>query len=176
MKPRETIEMEKEQLSRKIAYYGIFGALAILAGYVEAMVPVPLPVPGIKLGLSNVVVLLALYTMGSKQAFGISIVRVAVSALLFKGMTGLWYSAAGAVLSFVVMSFAQKTEKFSIAGVSILGGIFHNMGQLLAAWFILGRAVVIYLAPVLTICGAITGFAIGVISEMCVKHINVNTK
>ena len=158
-------------MSRKIAYYGIFGALAILAGYVETMIPVPIPIPGVKLGLSNVVVLMALYVMGSKEAFAVSIVRVAVSALLFKGAAGLWYSFAGAVLSFVIMALVKKSEKFSVVGVSIFGGIFHNIGQLAAAWLILGRAVVVYMAPVLIICGAATGFGIGIISEMCVKHI-----
>lgn len=158
-------------MSRKIAYYGIFGALAILAGYVEMMIPVPLPIPGVKLGLSNVVVLMALYVMGSKEAAAISVVRVAVSALLFKGAAGLWYSLAGAVFSFAVMALAKKSGRFSAVGVSIFGGIFHNIGQLAAAWIILGRAVVMYLLPILTVCGAVTGFGIGVVSEMCIKHV-----
>ena len=159
-------------MSRKIAYYGIFAALAILMGYVEMLVPIPMAVPGIKLGLSNVIVLLALYVMGAKGAFGISIVRVFVSALLFRGMLGLWYSTAGAILSFAVMAVAKKTDKFSIVGVSVLGGVFHNIGQIGAAWVILGRAVVIYLAPVLIVSGVITGFGIGIVSSYCFKHLD----
>ena len=77
-------------MARKTAYYGIFAALAILMGYVEAVIPIPVPVPGIKLGLSNIVVLLCMYVMGRKEAFFISVVRVLISALLFKGFVGLW--------------------------------------------------------------------------------------
>ncbi|MDD3570404.1 MAG: Gx transporter family protein [Lachnospiraceae bacterium] len=158
-------------MRKKVAYYGIFAALSILMGYVEAIIPVPLPVPGIKLGLSNVIVLLALYVMGTKEAFYISIIRVFISALLFRGFLGFWYSMAGAFLSYIVMVLAMKSDKMSTIGVSVLGGIFHNLGQIAVAIIILGRTVVVYLVPVLMVSGVATGFAIGVVASYCTKYL-----
>ena len=158
--------------SKKVAYYGVFASLAILMGYVETIIQIPLPVPGIKLGLSNVIVLLAMYSMGNKEAFGISIVRVFVSAMLFKGFLSFWYSFVGALLSCFVMILAKKTHKLSGYGVSVLGGISHNIGQILVAYIILGRSVVLYLAPILIISGIITGFGIGVVVEYCRVYID----
>jgi len=162
-------------MSKKVAYYGIFASLAILMGYIEAVFPIPLPVPGIKLGLSNVIVLLALYLMSAKDAFGISIIRVFVSALLFRGFLGLWYSLAGAILSFIVMVIAWKSQKLSVIGVSVLGGVFHNIGQMIIAYIILERGVVMYLVPFLMISGIVTGFGIGIVVKYCKAHIDKKT-
>ncbi|HCT64316.1 MAG TPA: heptaprenyl diphosphate synthase [Lachnospiraceae bacterium] len=157
-------------MSKKVAYYGIFAALSVLMGYVEAMIPVPLPIPGIKLGLSNVIVLLALYVMGTKEAFFISVIRVFISALLFRGFLGFWYSVAGAFLSYGIMVLAKKSGKMSIIGVSVLGGIFHNLGQIVVACLIIGRTVVFYLVPVLMVSGVVTGFAIGIVAGYCTQY------
>ena len=132
-------------MSRKIAYGGIFAALALLMGYVEAMIPLPLPA-GVKLGLSNVVVVLCLYTLGGRAAFGISLVRVVLAALLFKG-------------------------HFSIRGVSMLGGVSHNVGQMVVAVLFLGRAVVLTLSPLLLVSGLLAGFGIGLVSERCIRYV-----
>ncbi len=156
--------------TKKIAYGGIFAALAILMGYVEAMIPLPLPT-GVKLGLSNVVVLLALYVLGKKEAFGISLLRVFLSALLFKGFLSFWYSCAGALLSFFVMAAAQKSRHLSIYGVSMLGGMAHNIGQMCVAALLLGRSVVFFLAPILMVCGLATGFGIGLVSQYCIAYV-----
>lgn len=158
-------------MSRRISYYGIFAALAVLMGYVEAMVPVPVPIPGIKLGLSNVIVLLALYIMDARAAFFISVIRVLISGLLFRGFIGVWYSLSGAFLSFLVMYIGYRTKKLSIIGISVLGGIFHNLGQVIVAVIMLGRAVIIYLLPVLMLSGVATGFMIGVISGYTLKYL-----
>jgi len=157
-------------MSRKVAYYGIFAALAILMGYVEAVIPMPAP-PGIKLGLSNVIVVLCLYTMGAKSAFFISIVRVFISALLFKGFVSMWYALAGATLSFLIMALLFKTKKISIIGVSAAGGVFHNIGQLIIASILLGRSVVLYLMPLLMVSGVVTGVLIGIIGKYCVEYV-----
>lgn len=153
-------------MSKKVAYYGIFASLAILMGYVEAVIPMPLPT-GIKLGLSNVVVLLAMYIMDEKTAFSVSIIRVLVSALLFRGFLGLWYSLSGAILSFIVMAIAKKTNKLSTIGISVLGGIFHNIGQIIVACILIGRMAVVYLLPILMVSGVVTGIIIGVIVGRC---------
>jgi len=157
-------------MSRKVAYYGIFAALAILMGYVEAIIPMPAP-PGIKLGLSNVIVVLCLYTMGAKSAFFISIVRVFISALLFKGFVSMWYALAGATLSFLIMALLFKMKKISIIGVSAAGGVFHNIGQLIIASILLGRNVVLYLMPLLMVSGVVTGVIIGIIGKYCVEYV-----
>ena len=147
--------------TKKIAYGGIFAALAILMGYVEAMLPLPFPT-GVKL---------ALYVMGEKEAFGISLLRVFLSALLFKGFLSFWYSCAGALLSFFVMMAAKKSRHLSIYGVSMLGGVAHNMGQMCVAALLLGRSVVLFLAPILMVCGVATGLGIGLISHYCTQYV-----
>lgn len=157
-------------MSRKIAYGGIFAALALLMGYVEAMIPLPLPA-GVKLGLSNVVVVLCLYTLGGRAAFGISLVRVLLAALLFKGFLSFWYSCAGALLSFAVMVLAKRSGHFSIRGVSMLGGVSHNVGQMVVAVLFLGRAVVLTLSPLLLVSGLLAGFGIGLVSERCIRYV-----
>ena len=157
-------------MSRKIAYGGIFAALALLMGYVEAMIPLPLPA-GVKLGLSNVVVVLCLYTLGGRAAFGISLVRVVLAALLFKGFLSFWYSCAGALLSFAVMVLAKRSGHFSIRGVSMLGGVSHNVGQRVVAVLFLGRAVVLTLSPLLLVSGLLAGFGIGLVSERCIRYV-----
>lgn len=157
-------------MSRKVAYYGIFSALAILMGYVEAVIPMPLP-PGIKLGLSNVIVVLCMYIMGRKPALFISVVRVIISALLFRGFVSMWYSLAGAILSWAVMALLFGNSKISIIGVSCMGGVFHNIGQIIVASILLGRSVVLYLIPVLMVSGVVTGVVIGIVSGYCVGHI-----
>ena len=157
-------------MSKKVAYYGIFAALAILMGYVEAMIPIPAP-PGIKLGLSNVVVVLCMYVMDTKSAFFISIVRIFISALLFKGFVSMWYSLSGALLSFFVMAFLYRLKGVSIIGVSAAGGVFHNIGQIIVAAILLGRNIVIYLLPLLMISGVITGVIIGIISKYTVSYL-----
>ena len=159
-------------LNRKVAYYGIFAALAILMGYVESAIPMPVPIPGFKLGLSNIVVLLCMYVMGVKEGFYISIVRVIISALLFRGFVGLWYSMAGAVLSYAVMAFLIRFKSVSAIGISVAGGVAHNIGQIIVAVIILGRGVVIYLVPVLMISGVVTGIIIGIITKYCVYYVD----
>ena len=158
-------------MSRKIAYGGIFAALALLMGYVEAMIPLPLPA-GVKLGLSNVVVVLCLYTLGGRAAFGISLVRVVLAALLFKGFLSFWYSCAGALLSFAVMVLAKRSGHFSIRGVSMLGGVSHNVGQLIIAMLVVETYAVGYYLPVLLITGLITGTLIGIAGREMLKRID----
>lgn len=150
------------QMSKKVAYYGVFAALAILMGYVERFIPMPAPVPGIKPGLANIIILLALYMMDTRSAFFISLVRVFVSALLFAGFAGFFYSAAGAMLSLVVMLAAKKTGKLGVPGVSVLGGVFHNIGQITVASLVVQNAKLFYYLPVLMVSGVVTGIFTGI--------------
>ncbi|HIY04225.1 MAG TPA: Gx transporter family protein [Candidatus Anaerotignum merdipullorum] len=157
--------------SRKVAQYGLFAALAILMGYVEMLIPLPLLVPGMKLGLANVVIVVVLYYMNAKSAFFISFVRVLLSGLLFQGFAGLLYSLAGALLSFAVMTLLKKTGKCSIVGVSIAGGVFHNVGQIIVAALVVENMKMAYYLPFLLVSGVVTGCLIGVVARLCLRYL-----
>lgn len=158
-------------MAKKVAYYGIFTALAILLGYVEAMVAIPLPVPGAKLGLPNLVILLALYLMGPKAAFSLSVLRVALSSLLFSGFAAFWFSLAGAALSFLIMVSTYKLPKFSVIGVSVLGGVCHNLGQLVVAGIVVQNMNMVYYLPLLLVFGVAAGAVMGIIANACIPHL-----
>jgi len=127
------------------------------------------PVPRLKPGLANIVILLVLYTMDEKSAFYISVVRVIVASLLFSGMAGFFYSLAGAMLSLAVMIILKKADKMSIVGISVAGGISHNVVQILVACAVLENIRLMYYLPVLMISGIITGFFTGIAAKAALK-------
>lgn len=161
--------------SRKVAQYGLFAALAILMGYVEMLIPLPLLVPGMKLGLANVIIVIVLYHMDAKSAFFISLVRVLMSGLLFQGFAGLLYSLAGALLSLAVMVLLKKTGKVSITGVSVMGGVFHNVGQILVAAAVVENIKMAYYLPFLLVTGVVTGFVIGAVARLALGYVQRRT-
>ncbi len=161
--------------SSKVAQYGLFAALAILMGYVEMLIPLPLLVPGMKLGLANVIIVIALYHMDIKSAFFISLVRVLMSGLLFQGFAGLLYSLAGALLSLGVMALLKKTGKVSITGVSVMGGVFHNVGQIIVAAAVVENIKMAYYLPFLLVTGVVTGFVIGAVARLALGYLQRRT-
>lgn len=154
----------------KVARYGLIIALALVLSYLESLLP-PLGVPGVKLGLPNLAVVFALYRLGFRDACAISLVRVALVALLFGSGVSLAYSAAGAVLSLTVMGLLKKTGKFSSVGVSVAGGVAHNAGQILVAMALLETARLAWYLSVLWISGTVAGVLIGVVSGELVKRV-----
>ena len=156
---------------KKIPYYGLFAALAILMGYVEMLIPIPVPIPGVKLGLANVIIIIMMYFMDTKSAFFVSLIRVILSGLLFAGFAGLLYSLAGALLSFAVMALLKKTGKFSIVGVSIAGGIFHNVGQIVVAALAVENVRMAYYLPFLLVSGVVTGIFIGIVAKTALGYL-----
>lgn len=158
-------------MSRKVAFYGILSSLAILMGYVEYIIPSPVPIPGIKLGLANVIVIIAMYFVGNKAAMSVSAIRVVISSLLFGGFSGFLYSISGAIASFIVMSLIKKIKYSGIIGVSILGGVFHNIAQIAVAALVLQTSGLVYYIPVLLVSGVITGIIIGLIAKYCLMYI-----
>ena len=156
---------------KKIPYYGLFAALAILMGYVEMLIPVPVPSPGVKLGLANVIIIIMMYFMAVKSAFFISLVRVILSGLLFAGFAGLLYSLSGAMFSFLVMALLKKTDKFSIVGVSIAGGVFHNVGQIIVAALAVENVKMVYYLPFLLVSGVVTGMLIGIVAKTALGYL-----
>lgn len=158
-------------MSRKVAFYGIFASLAILMGYIEFIIPSPVPVPGVKLGLANVIVLIAMYFINNKAALSVSVIRVLVSSLLFGGFSGFLYSITGALVSFVVMVSVKKIKSAGIIGVSIMGGVSHNIAQIAVAALVLQTVGLIYYIPALLVAGVITGVIIGIVAKYSLVHI-----
>lgn len=163
-------------MKNKVAYFGVFVALALIFSYVETLIPIHFGIPGVKLGLANLVIVIALYKLGLKEAFLLSVTRVILSGFLFGNIFSIIYSLAGGILSLLVMALLKKTEGFSVMGVSISGGVFHNIGQLFVAMFTLETARLIYYFPILLISGVLTGFLIGIISNETLKRLKINMK
>ncbi len=157
--------------SKKISICAMLAVIALIFGYIESLFPIPLPIPGLKLGLGNIVVLICIYILNSKYAFFVMLIKVILSVLLFASPSMLIYSLLGGVLSYLVMIIMKKCS-FNVITVSIGGGIFHNLGQLAAAFFVLDSINLIYYAPFLILCGAITGAIIGMVSRLIIKRIH----
>lgn len=157
---------------KKIAYMGLFAAIAIIFGYVESLIPFFAGIPGIKLGLANLAVLFILETYTWKEAALVSIVRILVIGFMFGNMFSILYSMAGAALSLTVMTLMKRFSGFSILGVSVAGGVSHNIGQLIIAALIVENTSLFYYAPVLLISGVITGILIGILTGEVTKRIH----
>ena len=155
----------KQPIGKKTAYLGVFLAVALICSYVETLIPFQFGIPGIKLGLTNIVVILALYLMGTREALGISVLRILISGLLFGNAFSLLYSVAGGVFSFLVMYLLKKTDKLGCISVSVAGGISHNIGQIAVATVIVNSFHILFYIPVLLLAGLITGFLIGLLSQ-----------
>lgn len=158
---------------KSIALLGICAALAMVLSYVESFIPVSFAVPGIKLGLANIAVIFALYKLGAKEAVLVSLVRIVWIAILFGNVLTLAYSVAGAALSLTVMILLKRIDRFSVVGVSVVGGIMHNTGQILVAMLIMETAQIVYYLPVLCISGIAAGVAVGAVSALLIKRVPV---
>ena len=163
--------MKKKSSAQKVALYGVLIALAMVLSYVEMLIPLPVGIPGVKPGLANLVVFLALYMMTAREALLISMVRILLVNITFGNGSAFLYSMAGGILSFLVMWIFQKKDFLLPAGVSIAGGIAHNVGQLLMAAVILENGAVFTYFPVLLAAGCITGGIIGFLGEQIRKRI-----
>ena len=166
-----------EKNSKKIKHLAaaaLFAALALIFSYIEAIFPLSVGIPGVKLGIANLVVLIALYKLNVKYAFSINIIRIFVSGLLFTGVFGAMYSLAGGMLSLAVMVLLKKTNLFSIVGVSMAGGFAHNMGQLLVASFVVSNFKMFLYLPVLMFSGIISGILMGILAYYVNKKVPAN--
>lgn len=155
----------------KTAYLGVFLALALICGYVESLIPIHFGIPGVKLGLANIVVVLMLYGMGAKEAFVVSVLRIVLSGFLFGNMFSILYSLAGGILSFLVMYLLKKTKRIGVLPISVCGGIFHNIGQIVVAALVVESTAVFYYLPLLLAAGALTGLLIGAAAQEMLKRI-----
>lgn len=157
--------------ARRVALYGMLIALAFIFSYVEAMIQLPFLVPGIKLGLANLVTVVGIYTVGIYGAAMVALIRIFLMGFLFGKGFGVVYSLAGGALSLLVMAAAVKTGWFSRTGVSVIGGIAHNIGQLCAAAWVTGTAGVFVYLPALLVAGVLAGAVIGLLGGIVVERI-----
>ncbi len=155
--------------TRKVAHMGLMIALALVLSYVEAQIPTFVAIPGIKVGLANIVVVFALYNFGAKEALMVSFFRVLLAALMFGSLMSLAYSAAGAFLSLLGMILLKRF--FGTVAVSVVGGVLHNLGQILMACLVLETNVVIYYLPFLLLSGTIAGVVVGLVAAMVLKRL-----
>ena len=152
-----------------VARVALMASLALIFSYVEAIIPYNPGIPGIKLGIANVVTVIALYKYGWKEAASVSVIRIIVAGLLFNGVFGMLYSLAGAVLSLIGMIGLKKTGLFSVIGVSMAAGVLHNMGQLLVAAALIEDLRIFFYFPVLLFSGIAAGILVGIISTMVLR-------
>ena len=157
-------------MKSKVAVFGVFTSLALILSYVELLIPINFGIPGMKLGLANLLVVILLYKCGPRDALLLSVIRILLSGLIFGNMFSIFYSLGGGLLSLAVMVFLKKTGQFTVAGISIGGGASHNVGQLLVAMFVVQTYQVGYYLPVLLIAGVITGAVIGILSAEVLKR------
>lgn len=158
-------------MTKKIAYTGMFTALAFVFSYIESLLPINLGIPGVKLGLANLVVMIALYLIGVKMACILSLVRIVLMGFTFGNPASMIYSLAGGVLSLFVMVVAKKFKFFSVTGVSVLGGVCHNIGQILVAIVVVETASLLYYLPILILSGTVAGVLIGILASVMIRHL-----
>ena len=157
--------------NKKIAVFALCIALAFALSFLETLIPFNVGVPGVKIGLANIVVVASLYLLDKRASFAISMIRILISGLLFSGAFSLLYSFAGGVLSFLVMLLAMKNEKFSVLGVSVLGGVVHNIAQIAVAAAVMRTPRIVYFLPVLLVSGVIAGVAVGIVSKIIIERL-----
>lgn len=158
---------------RRTAELGLMLALALILSYVESLIPFSFGIPGIKLGLPNLIVLLLLYGgRGEREALLVNGLRVILSGFLFSNLYAILYALAGAVFSFAAMYIGRRMKCFSMVGVSVLGGVFHNIGQLLVAMAVVETFAVAYYVPFLLAAGTVTGALLGVVGQKLLPYLH----
>ena len=160
-------------MAKKVSLYGILVSLAFIASYIEVLIPFNFHIPGMKLGLANIAVLIALYTGGTKAGITVSIIRIILVGLTFGNSYSAIYGLSGGVISLAVMIALKKTDVFGVMGVSMAGGVAHNLGQLLCAMILLKLPAVFTYLSYLMLVGTVTGALIGIIDEEVLKRLPV---
>lgn len=163
--------MNSKKTGAWVATYGMLIGLAFIFSYLEAIIPIPIPIPGVKLGLANLVTIVGLYTVGVRGTVAVSLVRIVLVGFTFGNASSMIYSLAGGTLSLILMILARKLNWFSQVGVSILGGIGHNIGQLSIAAVVVQTSGVFYYLPFLMTAGVVAGAVIGLLGGLVTERI-----
>ena len=159
--------------TKKLVTLAVTISVAMILSFVESRIPAFVAIPGVKVGLANIAVIFALYKMGWREAITVSVIRVILVALLFGSVVSLAYSIAGALISLSLMILLRKIGIFTEVAVSVVGGITHNIGQILIAFLLLETKVVFHYLPFLLVSGVIAGIAVGVASALLIKRIKI---
>lgn len=160
--------------TRKIIFLGLMVAQSLVLYIIESFMPVPFIAPGAKLGLANIITVVSLYMLTEKQAMGILLVRIMMSSIFGGGFSAFLYSLTGGIFSFVFMALVKRNEKyFSIIGTSVAGALFHNIGQLLMASFIIKNLGIYIYFPILALVSIPTGIFVGIVSNSMVKKYKI---
>lgn len=157
--------------TNKVATFGLLIALAFIFSYIETLIPLPIPIPGIKIGLANMVVVIAFMKLGDKDALILSLLRIILVSFIFGSLFSMVYSLSGGMLSWLFMLIGKKTKKFSLVGISVLGGVFHNIGQIIVAIIVVENTKIAYYLPLLLVSGLITGALIGALASIILEHL-----
>lgn len=166
----------KQTTAYKVALAAVMAALALIFSYIEAIIPFNMGIPGVKLGIANLVILTSLYLLGFGYTMAINVIRILVAGLLFNGLFGALYSLSGGLLSLVVMYLLKRTGLFSTIGISMAGGVAHNLGQLVTAVFLVSTVKLFAYFPVLLFSGLISGVVIGIITWLILKRLPASIK
>lgn len=157
--------------TRKTVFLALLIAQSLALFMFEGLIPVPFLAPGAKLGLANLVTIVALYTLSARDAATVVIIRIVLASLFGGGPSVLMYSLAGGLLSLAIMLALKRTAKFSVAGVSLAGGFTHNLAQILVAIVIMDSPALIYYLPILGTCGIVTGALIGLAASEIIARL-----
>ena len=160
-------------MKNKVALLGVLTALALIFSYVESLIPIHFAIPGMKLGLANVIIVIVLYKIGFKDAFLVSTIRVIVAGVLFGNLMSVLFSLAGSSFSLVMMKLLYKRNMFSTIGISVIGAVFHNLGQIMVAMIVVESFSVMYYFAFLMISGVVTGVVIGIVANEMMKRVKV---
>ena len=158
--------------TKKVAMLGLCIALSMVLSFIEHQIPPLVAVPGVKVGLPNLVMVFMLYKIGWKETAVVSLIRVVLVSMLFGSVVSMAYGLVGATLSLIGMTLLKKTKLFSTIAVSVVGGVLHNIGQIATACVVMGTAQIVYYLPVLLISGTIAGVVIGFVSGLLVKKLD----
>ena len=159
--------------TKKLTTLGLSAALALILSYVESLLPPLMAVPGVKVGLPNIVILFLLYRYGWREAGGVSLIRLLLSAALFTGFAAFFYGLAGAALSLAGSALLKKTGYFSPLGVSVAGGVLHNLGQIALAALVLNSGYLFAYLPVLLLSGTVAGAVVGLLAGILIRRADV---
>lgn len=155
-----------------VALVGVMAALSMGLSYVESLLPLDFVALGVRLGLANLVVVTVLYRIGGRSALAVNLIRILLSSLLFTNPYALAYALSGGLLSLCVMILLKKTGKFSLIGVSVAGGVTHNLAQTAVAVLMLRSPAPMTYLPILTLAGVLTGLLIGAVSKFALSALN----
>ncbi len=161
---------------KKIALIAIFITLSLILSYVDSLIPINIMVPGIKIGLANLIIIYSLYMLGIKEAIFISIIRVVISSILFGSILTFVYSLTGAIVSLLIMVILKSFTSLTVITTSIAGGVMHNMTQIIVAIILMNTKEIVYYLPILILTGVISGMMIGIFSTLLIKFSKNNLK